>query len=156
MIRYIYAIAAMFLIPSVCFGQESLVGTYRLLDVVIELDGKPGPHPTLGLNPPGYLFITPKHFMATYAATNRKGGTSVPEKAALWDTLGMWGGPYQVQGDKLTVSVDLSWNESWTGKPQVRTYKLDGKRLLLIAPPQPFPRDPSKTAVAKFTWERMD
>ncbi|MGH8700706.1 MAG: lipocalin-like domain-containing protein [Burkholderiales bacterium] len=153
--RYVYALTLTLLAPSLCFAQQSLVGTYRLVSLELLVDGKPTLG-TVGPNPHGYLFVTPQAYMQTYTGANRKFGTSVEEKAALWDTLNFWGGPYQVEGNKLTVSVDVSWNQSWTGKPQVRTIKFEGKRLVLVAAPQPFPRDPSKTVVSTLVWERID
>ena len=155
MIRYVYALTLALLAPSLCFAQQSLVGTYKLVSLEFVVDGQPTPG-TIGPNPDGYLVVTPKLYLGVVTGKNRKFGTSVEEKAALWDTLNFWGGPYQVDGNKVTVSVETSWNQSWTGKPQVRTFKFEGKRLLLIAPPQPFPRDPSKTVVATTVYERID
>jgi hypothetical protein len=123
------------------------------LELVV--DGKPSVG-TIGANPHGYLVITPKLYLHSYTGTNRKFGTSTEEKAALWDTLNFWGGPYQVEGDKLKIAVDISWNQSWTGTQQVRMFKLDGKRLTLVSPPIPFPRDPSKTVVSTLVFERID
>jgi len=155
MIRYIYAFTLLLLAPSLCFAQQSLVGSYKLISLAIEVDGKPTPG-TYGPNPHGLLVVTPKRLLQGFTAQNRKFGTSTAEKAALWDTLNFWGGPYEVKGDKLTVAVDVSWNESWNGKSQVRTIKFEGRRLVMIVPPQPYAHDPSKTVVATVVWERID
>jgi len=133
-----------------------LVGNYKLVALELSIDGGKPTTGTIGPNPHGYLTITPKLFLQAFTGSSRKFGASVQEKAALWDTMNFWGGPYKVDGNKLTVLVDTSWNESWTGKPQVRTVKFEGKRLVLVSPTAPFPRDPSKTVVATVVWERMD
>jgi len=156
MMRYMYALMFALLAPSLCFAQQSLVGSYKLVSLELVINGGKPSTGTIGPNPHGYLVITPKVYLSAFTGANRKAGTSVEEKATLWDTLNFWGGPYSVDGNKLTVSVDTSWNQGWTGKQQVRTFKLEGKRLTLVAPPQPFPRDPSKTVVSTVVWERID
>ena len=155
MIRYVYALALSILVPSVCFAQQSLVGTYKLVSLQLVVDGEPT-EGTIGPNPHGYLVITPKLYLGGFTGANPKFGSSVEEKSALWDTLNFWGGPYQTDGNKLTVSVDVSWNQSWTGTQQVRTFTLGGERLTLVTPSMPFPRDPSKTLNATVVWEGVD
>ena len=155
MYRFLCALALALLSPSVCFAQQSLVGTYKLVSFTLEVDGKPG-HGTVGPNPHGTLIITPKHYLHGYTGQQRKFGTSVEEKAALWDTLNFWGGPYQLEGNKLIVSVEHSWNENWKGGKQTRIIKWDGKRVRMTSPPMPFPRDPSKTVVSTLIWEKVE
>ena len=155
MIRRVVALTILLLAPSLCLAQQSLVGSYKLVSLQLTLDGQPSAG-TIGPNPHGYLVITPKLYLHGFTGRNRTFGTSVEAKAALWDTLNFAGGPYQVEGNKLTISVDTSWNQSWNGTQQVRTFTLDGKRLTLLIPPMPFPRDPSKTVVATLVWERID
>ena len=154
--RYFCRLAFVLLLaPSLSSAQQSLVGTYKLTSFVLEVDGTPS-QGTVGPDPHGYLIITPTHLLLAYTGKNRKFGTSVEEKAALWETLGFYGGPYQVQGDKLIMSVDLSWNQSWTGTKQTRTFKSDANRLTIASAPIPFPRDPSKTVVSRLIWEKVE
>ena len=155
MIRTIFAFTLAFLIPSFCLAQQSPIGTYKLVSFELLVDGQPFVT-AAGPNPRGHLVVTPKLYLQAFTAVSRKFGTSVAEKAALWDTLGFWGGPYQMDGDKIVVAVDVSWNESWSGTKQTQTIKQDGKRLLLTSPPIPFPRDPSKTVVSNLVWEKID
>jgi hypothetical protein len=39
----------------------------------------------MGKSPRGYAILTPTRWMNVFTAENRKFGTSVEEKAALWD-----------------------------------------------------------------------
>jgi hypothetical protein len=48
------------------------------------IDGQP-PRETMGKSPRGYAILTPTRWMNVFTAENRKFGTSVEEKAALWD-----------------------------------------------------------------------
>ncbi len=110
----------------------------------------------MGKAPCGYLVLTPTRAINFYAAENRKFGTSVDEKAALFDSLVGWGGAYRVEGSKLVFSVDVSWNEIWNGKDQIRNFELSGNRLILTSDPQPWARDPSKTIIVRQVWEKVE
>lgn len=154
MLRLICVLILMIVIASPSLGQQSLVGTYKIISQDVQVNGtKMQP---LGKAPHGYVVLTPTRWVAFYTAANRKFGTSVPEKAALWDTLVGWSGTYRVEGDKIIIAVDASWTELWTGKDQVRHWALSGNRLTLRSDPQPFPRDPSKTSVVQQVLEKIE
>ena len=84
MYRSIYGLIIGLLISMPCFGQQALVGTYRLVSFTIDIDGQP-PRETMEKSPRGYAILTPTRWMNVFTAENRKFGTSVEEKAALWD-----------------------------------------------------------------------
>ena len=48
-------------IASPSFGQQSLVGTYKLVSFAPMVEGKP--YEQMGKAPHGYLVITPTHFI---------------------------------------------------------------------------------------------
>jgi hypothetical protein len=153
--RILSLLAISLLIPATCFAEGSLIGTYKLVSFLLEIDGIPG-QGTIGADPRGYLVITPQHFTFTYTGAGRKFGTSIEDKAALYDTSASLAGRYTVDGSKLTVLVDVSWNELWNGTRQVRSIDWSGNRLTLTSPPQPHPRDPSKTVVSRLVWEKVE
>ena len=74
-------------IPSV--GQQSLVRTYKIVSFIEEMEGTT--MEGMGKAPHCYLIFTPTHVLAFYTTEKRKPGTSVAEKAALFDTLTGWG-----------------------------------------------------------------
>ena len=85
MVRLIGALMLVLLIVSPSFGQQSLVGTYKIVSHVAELGGTPiEPY---GKAPHGYLVLTPTRAIAFFTGGNRKFGTSVDDKAALLDGL---------------------------------------------------------------------
>lgn len=135
--------------------RQPLVGTYRLVSRTIEIDGEPV-QDQLGKGTRGYIIITPKRFTAILTAEKRKFGTSAAEKAALWETLLAYSGPYRLEANKLITEVEISWNESWNGTKQVRFYQLEGSRLTLTTERRPYFRDPSKMYVARVLWERIE
>ena len=131
-----------------------MVGTYQIVYQDVQVNGN-ATQP-LGKAPRGYLVMTPTRFVSFYTGDNRKFGTSVADKAALLDTLVGWSGTYRVDGGKIVFSPNASFNESWTGVDQVRNWSLSGNRLTLTTNPGPFVRDPSKTAVVRQVWEKVE
>ena len=154
MVRLICALALVLLITTPSSGQQSLVGTYKLVSLFIEVDGKP--YEPLAGAPRGYLVLTPTHFIYFFTGENRKFGTSVDAKAALLDSLVAYAGSYRVEGDKYLQNIEVSFTESQKGKTRVTTYERSGNRLTLITGPIPFPRDLSKTMVSRLVWEKIE
>ncbi len=154
MIRLVSGLILVLLVACPSFSQQSLVGTYKMVSHVLNIDGTLTEN--MGKAPKGYLMVTPTRIVFFFTAEKRTFGTSVAEKAVLFDTLTSWSGTYRVEGNKLIVRVDASWVESWNGKDQVRTWELSGNRLTLTADPQPFPRDPSKTVISRQVWEKIE
>jgi hypothetical protein len=151
MIRLICALILVLLILTPSLGQQSLVGTYKLISRVSELDGKQEQ-----VMEHGYLVLTPTLAVFCFTTENRKFGTSEADKAALFDTLVAWVGTYRIEGKKLIIRVDTSWLERWNGKDQIRTWELSGNRLMITAGPQPYGRDPSKTIIDRQIWEKIE
>ena len=154
MLRLICAFVLVLSIASPSLGQQSLVGTYKVISTDVEVGGSVTQ--PLGKTPHGYLVLTPTRAVFFFTAENRKFGTSVDEKAALFDTLVGWSAVYRVEGGKIVFAVDASWVENWNGKDQVRNWALSGNRLTLTSDPVPFPRDPSKTSVLRQVMEKVE
>ncbi len=154
MVRLISALMLVLVLVTPSLGQQSLVGTYKIISHDVQVDGTP--IPALGKAPHGYVVLTPTRFVAFYTSDNRKFGTTAADKAALLDTMSAWSGTYRIEGDKIIIAVDTSWTEAWNGKDQVRHWKLSGNRLTLTGDPSPFPRDPSKIAVVQQVCEKVD
>lgn len=155
MVRLICPLILVLLIAIPSFAQQSLVGTYKLVSFTQEVDGQP-PRETMGKSPRGYLVLTPNRWIILITAENRKFGTSVEAKAALWESLSAYTGPYRLDGSRIIVAIDASWNESWNGTQVTRNWQLDGNRLSITTDRVPYPRDPSKMAVTRAVWERVE
>jgi hypothetical protein len=135
-------------------AQQSIVGTYRLVSVTRIVDGVQ--QESRGKPSHGYMILTPTHYAVIYTDGERKYGTSDAERAALWDTMTAFSGPYRFDGKKLTISVDTSWNEVYNGTQQVRDIELTGKRMISGSAPRPWGRDPSKQVVLRTEWEKIE
>ena len=154
MVRLIYALVLVLLITTPSLGQQSLVGSYKLVSLVVEVNGT-ATQPQ-GKAPHGNLVITPTRFIIFYTAENRKFGISVDEKAALFDTLVGFAGVYRVEGDKFIYTSDVSWVENTIGTTRVETFQLSGNLLTTTLGPIPYPRDPSKTMINRRVWEKIE
>ncbi len=154
MIRLICAVMLVLSVATLSLGQQSFVGTYKIVSHENLIDGIPTQN--LGKAPRGYLVLTPTRLVVFITGENRKLGTSEADKAALFDTMTGWSGTYRVEGGKIVIAVDASWTEAWTGKNQVRHWTLSGNRLTLTSDPQPYARDPSKTSVSRQVYEKVE
>ena len=139
--RTSHSVASAILLASVptqsSFGEEDsrIVGTWRLLSYVAEVQASGEKLPVMGEKPDGYVTFLPGgrvFFMLT--GEGRKPGKSDRERAELLDTLVAYTGTYSVAGDTWTTSVDVAWNPEWIGTKQVRTFKLEGNRLDVLTP----------------------
>jgi len=117
------------------------------------VDGKP--FQPMGKAPHGYLVFTPTRFITVVTAENRKFGTSVDEKAALFDSLVTYAGVYHVVGDKFIFTNDVNWVES-VGQTYEETFQLSGNRLTKTLGPIPWPRDPTKKMIRREVWEKIE
>jgi hypothetical protein len=150
-----FALIIGLLITGSSLAQESLVGAYRLVSMARDVKGV-GPTENMGKSPRGSLIFTPKHVIFFWTAETRKPGTSVEEKAALYDTLNGFSGRYRVDGNKLVISVDAAATENWTGTDLIRNIEWSGNRLTLTTNPGRSGRDPSQTVVTRQVWEKVE
>jgi len=134
------AVLAIFLaaiLTQSSFGAEDsrIVGTWRLLSYVVEVQATGERLPVMGEKPNGYVTFLPGgrvFFMLT--GEGRKPAKTDRERAELLDTLVAYTGTYSVGGDTWTTSVDVAWNPEWVGTKQVRSFKLEGDRLDILTP----------------------
>lgn len=154
MVRFIYTLILVLLIAGPSWAQQSLVGTYKLVSLQREIDGKADPLP--GNPPRGYLIITPKAYVLLQTEGTRKYAPSAADKAALWESMVAHGGSYRVEGNKFVMTPDTSSNESTVGTPTTRSWEIKGNRLILSSDPRPWMRDPSKTVASRQEYEKVD
>jgi Lipocalin-like domain len=140
-----------------CTGPQ--LGTWRLLSFTskdVETGETTAPY---GLYPTGFLSYTPDCRVNEIIVREHRTppASIVPtetEKSALYDGLISYSGSYTVAGQRLTYHVDASWNETWTGGPQVRQFRIDGNTLYIDAPPRKNQRD-GKVSLESFIWVRL-
>ncbi len=141
-------------LSTASWGQQSLAGTYRLVSQVVEVEGVP--MELLGKAPRGQLALTQTRATAFYHAPGREFGTTEAAKARLFDSLVGWTARYRTEGSRVVFSIDSSWVEIWNGKDRILNSQLLGNHLTLTSNPEPFARDPSKMAVVRQVWEKVE
>ena len=119
-------------VPEVLFGTwKQLSGTY----VDIESGEE---RPGLSKSPSGYIHFARdgRMFNLTVDSSRQRPAGLRPtaaEAEALYRSLIAYTGTFGVDGDRVFFDLDVSWNESWTGTRQIRTFKLAGNRLMISA-----------------------
>ena len=76
------------------------------------------------------------------------------DRIELFRTATAYSGTYKFDGKIVEHSIDISWNEYWTGTKQVRTVERNGDLITPTTPPFPFHTD-GKTSVNMLTWEKL-
>ena len=68
-----------------------------------------------------------------------------------------YAGTYTVDARAKTVvhHIDISWDQARTGTDQVRSYKLEGKRITFTTEPSADPAT-GKTTVWTLVWEELE
>jgi hypothetical protein len=119
-------------VPDVLFGTwKQLSGTYVDLETGEE-------RPGLSKSPSGYIHFARdgRMFNLTVDSSRQRPAGLRPtaaEAEALYRSLIAYTGTFGVDGDRVFFDLDVSWNESWTGTRQTRTFKLEGNRLMISA-----------------------
>ena len=111
--------------------------------------------------PHAYILYTPGGFMMSITVEeNRKAPAGAiltdEERVRLFNTIvSAYSGRYTVEGDRVIHTVDISWNEAWTGTQQVRRFKVDGDKLTIETAPRTTSTD-SREVVNTLEWERVE
>ncbi len=137
--------------------ERQLIGTWKLVSLSRQLvpSGKPAPERPRT----GYLNFAPgNRVMTIVAPLDRKAPAETfptdQEMIRLFSGLVAFAGRYAVDGDKITIDVDMSWNESWTGTRQVRSFAIDGRRLTLRTEPARNTAD-GQDSIYTQMWEKV-
>ncbi len=125
------------ILPQSSFGEEetAIVGTWKLLSYVVEVQATGEKLPAMGEKPTGYVTFLPGgrvFFLLT--GEGRKPAKADRDRAELLDTLVAYTGTYSVAGDIWTTNVDVAWNPEWVGTKQTRSFKLEADRLDVLTP----------------------
>jgi hypothetical protein len=125
--------------PVYALSPEDIVGTWKLLSTVRQVEGSDKLVNNLGEKPKGILVITPEYrFIIIETGDGRKPASTTEEYAALQKSELAYSGlitfspdPSNAQGLKMTNKVDIAWNEEWTDTSQSRFLSLARNRLTI-------------------------
>jgi hypothetical protein len=156
MLRFLMlALAACCSLQS-AFAQDAkqMVGTWKLAAWQVQYVGEEPKEP-FGAKPKGRMIVAPDGYWSVLIAkADRKAATNNAERAALLRSMVGYTGKFTVDGDKITSTVDISWNEANTGRNQIRYFKMEGDKLVIRSPEQSSVLVPGKRVTTTLTWER--
>lgn len=159
--KYLLAATALSLTAtgSAIGGEDELYGTYSLVGTTYKLVDS-GEVETV-LNEKGFITYTKEGRMFVIIVRGqRPKAESVAkmtdqQRADLFRSTAAYGGTFKFDGKTVVHSIDISWNELWTGSNQVRHVQRDGNRLIFSTDPQPRAVD-GKMSVTSLIWEKMN
>ena len=140
-------------------AADSIVGSWRLLSwVEVETESK-SIHSVFGDNPTGVLTYTPDGRMSVFIINpSRKPPAGAKptdaEASELYRTMVAYSGSYDLDGNKVTHKVEMSWNQAWTGTNQQRFIEIKDNQLIIKTPPLIGPIS-GKESVSTLLWERI-
>jgi len=121
--------------PSFAGDADKLVGAWKLVSYEVEVQATGQKGPIMGERPTGYATFSPEgRVFFVLTGEGRKAAKTDQERAELLGTLVAYSGTYSVEGDQWATNVEVAWNPEWVGTKQVRNFKLDGERLVVLTP----------------------
>jgi hypothetical protein len=111
--------------------------------------------------PSAYILYTPGgHMMSLTVEAGRQNpaGPILTDEECLRlfkSIVSAYAGTYTIEGAQVTHSVEVSWNEAWTGTQQVRQFSVEGDTLRIVTTPRTSGLD-SREFINTLTWERVE
>jgi hypothetical protein len=138
--------------PAFADDKDKLVGTWKVLSVVVEDEQTKEQTTFYGTHPKGCLIFLPSgRMMALLVGDQRKLQTD-EERSAAYRSMVAYTGKYYVEGNKWTIRPDVAWDEGYL-TDQVRYFKLDRDRLVVETAPAMSP-DFGKVVRFIAVWQR--
>lgn len=135
--------------------ENALVGTWKLASCFMEDIETKEQTAVWGEHPNGYIVLTPEgRWIVLQTAEGRKIPETDVDRAAAFKSMLAYSGMYRIEGTKIIITVDIAWDESWTGSEQVRTYRIDGNQLHIEAAPQPYANFGGRVMRGVLIWTR--
>lgn len=138
--------------------HERILGTWKILAWKRRLVASDKEFDAFGPNPAGYINYAPDGRLMVLVLRGDRLAPSgnLPtesEKVALFDSMFAYAGTYVVEADRVTHSLDASWNELWTGSLQTRFISFENDQLIYTTPETVDPMD-GKLCTYKVTLVR--
>ena len=138
--------------------RQAILGTWNLSDWYIESEDGTKTYP-LGPGATGYIsYSNDDHVFVHITAKGRDKyaiedpfGGSLEEDAAAAKSHISYAGPFSVNEDRISHHVTHASFPNWVGSEQIRTARLDGDTLTLVAEGATFN---GMSATAYVVWKR--
>lgn len=131
----VFAFMACLFVQQSCADDSGIVGNWKLVSYVVEVQATGEKMPVMGQKPTGYTAFLPSgRVFFVLTGEGRKPAKTDAEKASLLSTLVAYSGTYRIEGDKWITKVEVAWNPEWIGTEQVRPFTLEGDKLQVLTP----------------------
>jgi hypothetical protein len=155
-VAFTCALAGVMTQPASADDKDKLVGSWKLVAFYVQASDTQESKDALGPHPFGRLIVAPNGAITNFrVAADRKSAKDDAERAALIRTMAAWTGRYRVEGDRVIINIERSWNEA-VNEETVRTYKLEGNRLTWTNVTSSSNFFPGRPAVGSEVFERED
>jgi len=134
--------------------NADLIGSWKLLTFMAEVQATGAKQPIFGPTPKGRLVILESGQMMTVVTAGGQTAPATDAERVKSPGIVAYSGSYEISGDQFTTHVDVSSNDAWVGTSQSRTFKFAGSRLHLSTAWGPSPFDPSTVLRGVSEWER--
>ena len=120
-------------------AESPIVGTWKLQSFTREIVATGRRDNPFGEQPQGYVIFSPDGHSCGIITKGERVRPAGPlptdqEKIELFGSMVSYASTYQVEGNKVFLRVDISWNQAWTGTVQARFFKVEGDTLTLTTP----------------------
>ena len=118
--------------------QTSIVGVWKLSSITRKDPQSGQVTNSFGERPVGYLVYTKAGRIFSFLVGSDRKPPEKPEatdseRAELFKTMVGYTGTYRVEGGKIIVRADASWNQTWTGVDRTQVVEVVGDRLTITA-----------------------
>jgi hypothetical protein len=153
------ALAVLSSAPTKAAGDDNaLLGTWRLMSFVRETADTGERYNQLGDHPDGYIsYASDGRMYVMLVSGDRPRPSSVPtddERVALHKSMLAYGGPFRVEGNKVTHHLDIAWDNTRLGTDQLRFFAIQGNTLTLRTERNKSPVD-GREGVGILVFERV-
>jgi len=137
---------------------EQLLGTWELVRWETSYDDGRTIYP-MGEDAKGFIIYTTDGYMSAALFRGNRPNfetgealtASDAEKVAGWDSYYSYGGPFEIDGDRVIHTVAHTIYPNWLGGTQVREISFEGEHMILTTPPQKTRRG---TQNSRVIWRR--
>src|SRR5690349_21433676 len=140
--------------------SQSIVGVWKL--VIWSRKQMPSGNVEYGMgaNPSGLVIYTRGGRILTLATAEDRKATGVApmndqDRAQLFKTMYSFNGTYKVEGNKLAIKVENSWNRAWNGTTLSGTIDMQGNKYTFTSAPTIAAKD-GVEVIFIHTFERVE
>lgn len=130
-----------------------LIGTWKLVEYTMQIEGQSDKFFPMGQNPEGYLIYTPTHVSVHSMTASRK---LFPDlESSIYErgkNYAGYIGTYKIEGDVITHYPLVSSFVDFIDTPQVRNFKINKKILVLNC--SYYDHDRKANITSELSWEK--